>query len=110
MNKKNRIISLTIIILLVILETLIGIQVWQINIIPFKYFLLIVAAILLLDLLIARLLLCKKKKIVLRRALGYFLSVLIVVAIYMASQAISKIQETMDAVTNETQAIGACHH
>ena len=104
MNKKIRIISLTVIILLVVLEIWMGLQVWQLNIIPFKYFLLIAAALVLLDLLIARLLLvCKKKNIVLRRALGYFLSVLVVVALFMARQAISKVQETMDAVTKEIQ-------
>lgn len=100
MNKKNNIISIIIIILLSVLEILIGLQVWQLDILPFKYFLLIATALILLDLLIARLLLShNKKNIVLQRALGYFLSVLIVVVFFIASQGLSKIQETMDAVT-----------
>lgn len=86
--------------MLSVLEILIGLQVWQLDILPFKYFLLIATALILLDLLIARLLLShNKKNIVLQRALGYFLSVLIVVVFFIASQGLSKIQETMDAVT-----------
>ena len=100
MNKKNNIISITIIALLSVLEILIGLQVWQLDILPFKYFILIIAAVVLLNLLIARLLLSRNKKnIILQRALGYFLSVLIVVVFFIASQGLSKIQETMDAVT-----------
>lgn len=64
-----------------------------------------IAAVLLLDLLIARLLLSrtKRKKKTWRRVLGYVLSVLVVVGLFFASQALSKIQETMDAVTQTTE-------
>ena len=102
-NRKN-ILSITILVLLSVLEFLIALQVWQLNIVPLKYFLLMIAAVLLLDLLIARLLLSriKRKKKPWRRVLGYVLSVLVVVGLFFASQALSKIQETMDAVTQTT--------
>lgn len=122
--------------MLSVLEILTGLQLWQLDILPFKYFLLIATVAILLDLLIARLLLSRNKKnIVLQRALGYFLSVLIVVVSFIASQGLSKIQETMDAVTKVSKVsavfelyvskddsadslhdiadystIGACHH
>lgn len=103
-SKKNR-WSIIILVLLVVLQILIALQVWQLNIVPFKYFLLMIAAVLLLDLLIARLLLSrtKRKKKTWRRVLGYVLSVLVVVGLFFASQALSKIQETMDAVTQTTE-------
>ena len=41
---------------------LVALQVWQLNIVPFKYFLSMIAAVLLLDLLIARLLLSRIKR------------------------------------------------
>lgn len=103
-NRKN-ILSIIILVLLSVLEFLIAMQVWQLNIVPFKYFLSMIAAVLLLDLLIARLLLSriKRKKKPWRRVLGYVLSVLVVVGLFFASQALLKIQETMDAVTQTTE-------
>ena len=91
-------------VLLSLLEILIGMQIWQLNIVPFKYFLFIGAAIILLDLLIANLLLSvKKKKKAWHRVLGYILAVFIVAVLFFVSQGISKIQETMDAVTQTTE-------
>lgn len=60
-NRKN-ILSIIILVLLSVLEFLIAMQVWQLNIVPFKYFLSMIAAVLLLDLLIARLLLSRIKR------------------------------------------------
>lgn len=96
-------ISYIILIALSILEILIGLQIFQLNIIPMKYFLLIVIAVILLDLLIVILVFSRKKKNRnLYRMLGYFLSMIVVLAMFFASRGISKIQETMDAVTQTT--------
>lgn len=108
---KNHILSTTIILLLSILEMLVGFQLWQLDVLPMKHLLLIAAVALLLNLLVARCLSfnkkkSKRKKIWRHRALGYFLSVLIVFGLLMVSQAISKVQETMDEVT-ETSKVSA---
>ena len=103
-NRKN-ILSMIILVLLSVLEFLIALQVWQLDIVPFKYFLLMIAAVLLLDLLIENLLLfrIKRRKKPWHRVLGYVLSVLVVIGLFFASQALLKIQETMDAVTQTTE-------
>lgn len=104
MKKQKNMISTIILILLSILEIFIGLQIFQLNIIPLKYFLLIVIAVILLDLLIAILLFSgSKKNKKLRRVLGYFLSALVVIALFLANHGIFKVKETMDAITQTTQ-------
>ena len=104
MKNKHSMISMTILVLLLLVEILITLQIWQLNIVPFKYFLFIGAAVILLDLLIANLLLSgTKNKKAWHRAVGYILTVLIAAALVFVSRGISKIQETMDAVTQTTE-------
>ncbi len=102
--KKKKLIEIAILIILVAVELLIGLQIFQLNIIPMKYFMMLVIAVIVIDLMIAGLVFShNKKKCNLRRILGYFLSVLVVVVLLLASRGISKIKETMDAVTQTTQ-------
>lgn len=97
-------ISSIVIALLSILEILIGFQIFQLNIVPSKYFLFIAIAVILLDLLIARLLFStSKKNRKLYHVLGYVFSLIVGAALFFASQGVSKVQETMDAVTQTTQ-------
>lgn len=96
-------IPIIILTLLLFFEILIGLQIFQLNIIPQNYFMFIVFAVILLDLLIAILVFSRGKRKKLCCALGYVLSVLCVLALFFASRGISKIQETMDAVTQTTQ-------
>ena len=108
MTKNKNILSITILLLLSILEVLVGIQLFGLNILPAKYFLLMAAAAVLADLLVAGGLLGFKKKRNKKnswkyRALGYFLSVLLVCGLFMASQAISEVQETMQEVTKTSK-------
>ena len=97
-------ISYSILMTLSSFEILIGLQIFQLNIIPMKYFLLIAITVIFVDILVASLFFLRSKKNQkLRRVLGYFFSVLIVLALFFASRGVSKIQETMDAVTQTTQ-------
>ena len=97
-------LSKILIALLLILEIIIGFQIFQLNIVPSKYFLFIVIAVILLDFLLARLLFSRSKKNrKLYHVLGYALSLIIGAALLFASQGISKVQETMEAVTQTTQ-------
>ena len=108
MKKNKNILSMIILLLLFILEILVGIQLMQLNVLPTKYFLLMAAVAVLADLLVARCLLGFKKKGDKKnswkhRALGYFLSVLLVCGLLMVRQAISKVQETMQEVTKTSK-------
>lgn len=97
-------ISGIMIVFLSILEIIIGFQIFQLNIVPSKYFLLIVIAVILLDLLIGKFLFSKSKKNrKLYHVLGYALALIVGVALFFVSQGISKVQETMEAVTQTTQ-------
>ena len=107
MKNKNNTISTIIIALFVIGEILIALQIWQLNVIPSKYMLLLFGAVLLLDLLLAKLMLFnREKKKKWYRVLGYILSVLLLGVLFFAYHGISKIRETMVAITQTTE-IGA---
>ena len=85
------------------MEILIGFQIFQLNIVPMKYFMIIVIAVILVDLLIGFLLFSRNEKNrKLRMIFGYMIATLTVLALFFASRAISKMKETMDKVTQTT--------
>ena len=111
MSKKCKIyniLSFIIILLLITAETFIGLQIYHLDMLPDKYFVLVIVAFVLVDLIIALLIFWKaddqqNKKHIVSRVLGYFLSIFVISGLLILGQAISKVQETVSSVTQEAE-------
>lgn len=101
MKNRNNILPIIIIALLVVFEMLTVLQIWQIDVVSLNVLLLLLGIVILFDLLLLKLLLSGKKrgKKLWCRTLGYILSAFVIALFFFLNQGISKIQETMDKVT-----------
>ena len=62
MKNRNNILPIIIIALIFLLEIFVGVQIWQLNVMPLKYMALLIVIVIIFDFLLAVLLLAKKKK------------------------------------------------
>ena len=99
MINRNNILSIIIIALIFIFEIFVAAQIWQLNVVPLKYLALVIVIVIIFDFLLARLILGKK---IWQRVLGNVFAVFMVAVLAFANQGLSKIQETMNAVTQMT--------
>lgn len=106
-RKGGNVFSLVVFGLLVVAEALAVFEVWQLKMLPTKYFLVLVAAIGLVTLLIGAMMLKRrgkwqKKSVSFKQIVAYILSFLIILGCLAGVSAVGKVGDAIAAITTNT--------